>query len=956
MNKGERLHGFTVTDVRPVEEIGAVMTEMRHDRTGARLVWMNNREENKLFSVAFKTTPTDDTGVFHILEHSVLGGSKRYPVKEPFLEMLKSSMNTFLNAMTFPDKTMFPVSSRNDADFMNLTRVYLDAVFCPAIYDNPCIFEQEGWHVEWRNEADEPVYKGVVFNEMKGALSSVFTRMSDEMEKLLYPDTCYRFESGGDPAAIPDLTYERFIETHRRYYHPSNAYFYLDGPVDIDAVLGLIEDYLAGYDKRDDLPVIDYQTPIAPVECRREYEIAPEETPEGRTHLAIGKVVGDWSEREKLTALQAISEVLAGSNDAPLKRALLDTGLCRDVSLRVDDGVLQPLGVLEILNTDPENGQKLLDTVRRVVGEQVKNGLDREDLVAALNRMEFRMREGDEPKGLDRGIYMLSSWLYGGDPLLYIGCGDLFAGLRDKLESDYYEKLLAEWLLDESGRATLYMLPSHTFGERLRQAEEERLRRLRDGWSEQQAIEVRQRNRRLDDWQQAPNTPEDLATLPRLPLSQVSDQPLPLTTEVTTQNGLTVLRHPVSEKGIDALALYFSLADCTPDELFSLSVMGKLLGELPTAEKSGAVLQRHIKSLLGGLDVGVTAFAREGETATCQPMLAVSFRFLEHNADKALALVGEILTRTRFDRADLIRELLMQMDEDGKQYLIRNGHRVGMSRAQAGLSALSSVRELTDGFEGLSRLHDMAKRADEQGADWGESFRSLGERIFCRARMTVSATADTPPALGALLERLPEGTPAAAPALAWRLDAPAAQGVLIPAAISYAAAAFPIDIEHKAAWQVLASILSLEYLWNEIRVKGGAYGAGAVSRVAGEMAYYTFRDPSPEQSLQTFRRAADFVRQYAADRPDMDAFIISTIAKAEPLMPDHARGAAADAMYFSGITEQQRRENRRVMLSLKAEDLLAIVDQLENVRAKCVVGSQQALDRCESEGLTVASV
>ena len=954
MNVDDRLHGFLVTRVQPVEEIGATLIAMTHEQTGAQLIWMKNGEENKLFSITFKTTPRDSTGVFHILEHSVLGGSKKYPVKEPFLELMKSSMNTFLNAMTFPDKTMFPVSSRNDADFMNLTRVYLDAVFCPAIYDNPGIFHQEGWHVEMRKPEDTPLYKGVVFNEMKGALSSVYRRMGSEMERMLFPDNCYGFESGGDPACIPDLTYEQFLAYHREFYHPSNAWIYLDGPVDIDAVLALIDgEYLCRYTRSEEKHDIPAQAPIA-LKCETaEYEVAPEEPMENHAHIVTGKVLASWQEREKIAALNLIAEVLTGSNDAPLTRALLDTGLCRDVSMGVEDGVMQPFGMLEINNTEAEHLDRLMETVKTVASGLVEKGINRDDLTAALNRMEFKDRKGEEPKGLIRGINMLSSWLYGGDPMLYLGCDRLYAFLREKLNTRYYEDLLKEWLLDETGRATLTMLPSKDYGKRLVEAEQARLAALADSWTQADRDRIIEENRQLDEWQQSVDTPEQLATMPVLPLSEVSEKPLPLPTQVDSEAGVTLLRHPTSQKGLVSLSLYFNVADLNADQLSDLSALSTLLGNLPTQKKDGPTLQREIKALLGDISYGVTAFGKPQSPELCRPFFVVNAEMLEKNLTAGLSLIAEILTETSFDCPDVIRELVLQRDENMKQAIIGAGNRFAMRRARAALTAEAALTELTDGFEGYRRQHALASDPEGKLPGFIGRLKALPGAVFTVSRLTAGVTAQNAVSIAVLLSLLPTGDKPACEEVRFTLDVPRAQGILIPAAVSYSGYALPGLVRDRAVWNVASTILSLEYLWNEVRVKGGAYGAGAGVGALGDVSFYSYRDPSPAKTLTTDRGAGQFLRAFCAGKPSLDRYIISTIAQGEPLQSDDARGIAADGMWMRGITEEERAERRARTMRVKADDLAALCDALDERGTLCVVGAQQALDACADEHLTI---
>lgn len=939
MKANDIIHGFSVTRTAPAPDCGSELIEMQHIKTGARLVWLKNSGENKLFSVAFKTPPTDDTGIFHILEHSVLGGSEKYPVKEPFLELMKGTMNTFLNAMTYPDKTVFPVSSRNDTDFMNLTRVYLDAVFAPAIYYNPNIFYQEGWHIEMRSSSDTPVYKGVVFNEMKGAMSSVYSRMESDMMQALYPDSCYRFESGGLPESIPDLSYEQFIQGHKTYYHPSNAYIYLDGPVDIDSVLELIDgEYLCRFDKREAENDIPVQAPIAPTVKKSYYEISPDEEESNHTYYLIGKVLGSWQDREKITAASVLGEALTGSNDAPLKRALLDTGLCLDVSLEVSDGIMQPFGCIAINNTDEENCGSLKETLRSAVSELCEKGIGSELLTAAINRLEFRYRAGGEPRGLTRNINALSAWLYGGDPLLYLEMGEVFDSLRAKTESGYFEELLRQWLLEEEGTAELYLLPSRTYGDEQKADEAKRLAAIVDGLACEEKDVIVEQNRKLDEWQQSVDTAEQLATMPHLAISEVGEEPLSFDTEVTDINGITVLRHPSSDEGIAAVSLYFSLADCTEEELSAAAAMSELLGELPTADSSAAELQRRITGLLGSITYNVDVFSKQGVTDKCSPYFSVTARFLDKNTDEALALIAEIITKTSFDDKDTVKELLLQTDENYKQSIIANGHTYSMTRVRACLSAESAVTELVSGYEGYKRIHEAVKASEKLIA----AVKTLSSRIVCRARLTASVTGDITPE--ALITALPEGTAPAVKEMSFRLDLPAKQGVVIPAGVSYSAMAFPDNSADTAVRKVLFRALSLEYLWNEVRVKGGAYGTGAFMTASGEQSFFSYRDPSPAATLDICAKAADFTEQYCAGEPDITQYIISSVAKDEPLMSDGNKSRKADGLWFRGITDEERAAEKKRMLGVTAKQLREAAEKLRTTGNICVMGTESAME------------
>ena len=941
MNINDIIHGFKINRIVPAPNCASELIEMSHERTGARLVWLKNDGENKLFSVAFRTPPTDHTGIFHILEHSVLGGSKKYPVKEPFLELMKGTMNTFLNAMTYPDKTIFPVSSRNDTDFMNLTRVYLDAVFDPAIYYNPNIFYQEGWHIEMRESSDTPVYKGVVFNEMKGAMSSVYSRMESEIMNVLFPDSCYRFESGGLPEHIPDLTYEQFIAGHKKYYHPSNSYFYIDGPVDIEPVLELIDsEYLSRYEKCEVSTEIPMQKAIAPTVRKSYYEISADEDEANHTYLVLGKVLGSWKDREKITAASVLAEALTGSNDSPLKRALLDTGLCLDTALEVSDGIAQPFGCLIINNTDPENCDKLKETVSKTVSALCSKGIDSELLTAALNRLEFRYRAGGEPRGLTRNTNALNAWLYGGDPLCYLEQGDIFDTLRQKLGTGYFEDILREWLIDENGRAELWLLPSRTYGDEQKKAEAQRLAKIVDTLSCEERDVLVEQNKKLDQWQQSIDTPEQLATMPHLALSEVGEKPLSFETTETKVGNITVLRRSAADKGIATVNLYFSLADCTENELFAASAMTELYGALPTSRSSAADIQRRTTGLLGSISYNVSALSKNGCSDRCTPYFSVSARFLEKNTDEALSLIAEIITDTKFDDEKNIQELLKQTDEDFKQDIIGSGHIYSMTRVRASLSAESAVSELVSGYEGYKRLHEAVKKP----AELISCIKALSSRIVCTSRLTASVTGSDDTSLDVLLSALPEGTPSAQEDMSFTLDIPKNQGIIIPAGVSYSAMALPDNSADIAVRNVLFRALSLEYLWNEVRVKGGAYGTGATITISGEQAFFSYRDPSPAATIDIYKKAADFTNEYCNGAPDITQYIISSIAKDEPLMSDGNRSKRADGLWFRGISYDERLNIKRRMLSVTADQLLDAAQKLKEYGNICVFGSEAAME------------
>ena len=945
-------HNFTLTQVRPIPGSDAQLVQMVYDKTGTEVCWVKSVESNKLFGIAFKTIPEDSTGVFHILEHSVLCGSAKFPVKEPFVEMLKSSMNTFLNAMTFPDKTVYPISSRNDQDFLNLTEVYLDAVFAPKILENPNIYRQEGWHYELQD--DTLTYNGVVFNEMKGAMSSVDQASYRGLLKVLYPDTCYSYNSGGEPADIPNLTYQQFVDSYRKNYHPTNARVYLDGNIPIEKVLVLLDEYLSQYEMGEKQVLI----PQVPVEQEQTiyYEAVNDGTP--KAQLLFGKILGSFDDKLDTLARQVLCDVLAGSNDAPLKRAILATGLCQDVSLNVEDGMIQPFMMLRLHNIDDANAAELENAVRACAKELVEKGLEKDRLTASINRFIFNLQQMKEPQGLMRGLNCMNSWLYDGDPMQYLHFEDCFAELRAMAENGGFEALIEEMLVSTKGLCKLHVLPSETYGADLREAEVARLAREKAALSDVQLKAVAEEFAQFSQWQQTPDSPEQLATLPKLDLSEISAEPVLCETTEEVCDGVTVLRHKAASNGIVHISAYYRLTDCTLEELTKLSLLSKLLGELPTKAKDATALQNEIKTWLGELKFAVESNPKVGQKDLCTPTLAVHCSVLKENVAKAEELICEILTATDFSQADRICEIVKQQETEQQQIGMMNGHLLAFISAQAHFSANGAAQAATRGIRYIQFLHTLSKNFDAELP----GFTALMERVLtnavCKKRMVLSYTEDGHTDAASFISRFPEGT-ACAETCGYTTDLPKKLGIRIPAQVSYASLATNLDIPYEGSARLLSNVLSLAYLWNEVRVKGGAYGAGMRIGRGGGLFTYSYRDPNPANSLNVYRSMADCVRGLAAAGQDITGFIISTISETEPLVDAARMGQTADADWFFGWGREQAVAERKELLNATAADLTKWCNALEDLKEDagvCVVGYADALAGCESEGLTILDI
>ncbi len=962
MQMQEQLHGFRVTRVRDMQEFDCKLIELVHEKTGAEVCWLDRADENKTFAVAFKTLPEDSTGVFHIIEHSVLCGSDKYPVKEPFVELLKSSVQTYLNAFTYPDKTVYPVSSRNDRDFLNLIDVYLDAVLHPLIYHKPEIFRQEGWRYE--GEGDNVCYQGVVFNEMKGSFASPETVMYNELQRELFPDNCYRHVSGGDPACIPDLTYEQFIASHKKYYHPSNARICLVGSIDADAVLQKIDSFLGAYDMLEADFSIPMQKPIARVVKEVPFEIGEDESADERAIIAWATVLGRFDERERNYAGSVLADYLTGDNDAPLKRAVIDRGLAQDFSLSMEDGVQQTMFGWQAMNTDADKREALEQTVRETLERIVREGLDRQRLSACLHAFAFRMRDfesGWGPRSLTEALSMLDTWLYDGDPAEGLEVDAPLKALEKKLGTDYFERFIKDVFLDNTHTVTIVMVPSATLGAQKREAEAARVRRESERWTDADRERLSAEAEALRVFQQEPDSEEALKTIPMLKLSDLNDEPDKLIMEAGERNGVPVLNNIVSSNTA-MLRAYFAANDLKTDELPLLPVMTTLLGSLATAKHSRSELPLAIKNTIGRLDISPAVLPGDSP-ATCRLFLTASFACLKEQAVNSAALLDEILTETKWNDVALLKEILQQMAVGAKLSLPAEGHRYAMLRVAAQQTANGFVDEQIGGVSFIEWLNRMNEADEAAKKALLERMEALAKRIFTRERMTVATMeAVEDAAVDALIEGIPTGGTVPEPFAAFEPLPHGCEGVSIPAQVGFAVMGSNLYRHGKryaGSFPVLANILNYVYLWGEIRVQGGAYGCGFVARDHGDLMFYTYRDPQPARSIGVMKRTADFIRAFCSEQPDLTGYILSAVSAIDPLRNASAKMAAATVFHFRGITRQMIVDRYRQLIGTTREDLLKLCDAVEDVAADetvCVIAGKDQLDACADTIQTIINV
>ncbi len=947
LSKNQTIHGFEVKRIRVSEELKGTLYELEHIKTGAQLAWLDNKERNKLFCILFKTTPEDSTGVFHIIEHTVLCGSDRYPVKEPFLELMKSSLNTFLNAMTFDDKTMYPISSRNEQDFLNLTAVYLDAVFAPSLLNNPSIFHQEGWHME--KDENGLSYKGVVLNEMKGAMSGVDRVAMQGIQELTFPDSCYGLNSGGEPGKIQDLTYEKYVETYRKYYHPSNSKLFLDGDVPLDRTLSLIDSYLSRFDRQEMVFDIPYQEPKARKQTLT-YEIGKDDEEKGKAQYVMGALGCTWKDKEKIMVLGALADYLADSNESPLKKAVLESGLAQDLNLIAYDNIAQPWVIVQAKGTDADKVPALREVIRDTIRKEVENGIDKAQMKAVLSHRAYNMKELREPQGLERAINATSSWLYGGDPMQYLENDKDIEKVDQMLDDGEFEKILKDVLLQDN-ICELTLVPSKTCGDETRAKEAERLQREWNLAGEEGQRLILQKQDTLFAWQKTEDTKEQLATIPLLSISDIDPKPMTYPTTERMTDGVTVLEHPVATHGIIHSALYFDLADYSLEDLTRLSAVKDLFTQLPTSRLSVQDIQRELNTHVGTYRITIDPCAKLEETETCRPLLSVRFSALKEHQRQAQELFIHILTDTQFDNDTLMKQIADQNADNSKNSLVSRGHMIARYCTLAHYSAQGAAVEATSGKTMIDFLQSWSKDFENQN----RAVRALGERLeretITKAGLCFSITADQDILddfdYKGIVDAFPAGKQVRTSA-SYRTGLPKKMGITIPAQISYAVKGTKLD-GYDGSLRVAMTILSLEYLWNVVRVQGGAYGAGIFTGMSGNSFCYSYRDPSPAKSLEVYSKAGSFLADFCKGIDNCDKYIISTIAETEPLQSPAEDGRKADRDYFCQIPDSAYQTERKEILGADVKTVSAWADRIAKAYEQaciCVTGHTDALAKC----------
>ena len=954
--------GFILDASEQLPEIDGIAHIMHHEKTGARLLFLENEDDNKSFAISFKTPPENSTGVFHILEHSVLCGSDKFPVKEPFVNLLKTSMQTFLNAMTFPDKTMYPVASTSEQDLLNLMDVYVDAVFHPAIYTKSDIFKQEGWHYELEGKHAPLTYNGVVFNEMKGALSDPESVLYHELNKALFPDTCYAVESGGDPRIIPHLTYEKFLETHTRHYRVDNSYTILYGNMDIERVLGFLderyEEAAQSTSARGEVaPVAELvmQEPLVSEHTRVPMVTAPE-----NACVGLGYVAGTSHEFRRLLGVEVLLDALMGCNESPIKRALLDANLAGDITAFMVDSQLQPVAVIELQNAFEDVAEKAQDIVRETAEKLVRDGIPRDVLESSLAQLTFATRERDRgmADGVALSMSVMSGWLYSDeDATSYIRYEEDIAALREGLDNGFFETLLNEVFVNNNHRACVEIVPTEVEGttEEVQELAAHK-KQMTDADMEQVMADVEA----LRVMQETPDTAEGLATLPRLHLADVGDAQVDPQPEVLTDTALPCRFYDMNTRRINYVYHYFGLDHIAWEDIPYVSLLTVLLGRLDTEYHTASELDSFVRTHLGNLTFAAESYTNADDVTKLTMNMVVGVSALSEETASLCTIPQEVWGHTLFADKGKIKDILVQRRVKMEQMFMNEGHACAMSRVTSYYIKAGLLREYSAGVDFYRFLVDLIDNFEDRADALCARLDALCKSIFvandalvtfvgspddCQefwndAQMFGLATA--PEADRAQHILIPEPTPKN-------------EAFIIPSDVSFAAmgsAGTGFDIEYSGLWPVAGKVLTYDYLWNEVRVKGGAYGTGFRVTAQNTPQFYSYRDPRIDETFDRFKAAGEWLANAEISPEDMEGYIISTVASHDAPVKPRRIARRQDMLFFRGCELGLRERFREEELATTVETLRAQGEKLTRAAEKgqyCVFGNGNTIHSAKSE-------
>ncbi len=956
---------YEILDEHRVEDVQSDGFILRHKKSGARIAILSNNDDNKVFYIGFRTPPEDETGVPHIIEHTTLCGSKKFPVKDPFIELAKGSLNTFLNAMTYPDKTVYPVASCNDQDFKNLMDVYLDAVFNPNITKYEEIFKQEGWHYELTGRDDELKINGVVYNEMKGAYSSPDEVLSSQIYRSLFPDNTYSKDSGGNPEYIPKLTYEAYLDFYHKYYHPSNSYIYLYGDMDVvERLEWLDKEYLSLYDYKKVNSEINKQPAFDEIKnVEAQYSITMDDSQENKTYLSYNRVVGDTLDEMLYQAFDVLDYALVSSPGAPVKQALIDAGIGDDVYGSYDAGILQPVFSFVAKNANASQADEFENIIENTLKEVVKTGINKEALLAGINSSEFKFREADFgqfPKGLLFGLNCLDSWLFDDmKPFIHLECLGTFAKLRKAVDTDYFEKLIQEYLLDNTHGSSVTVKPKRGLGNEREEALAKELSDYKASLSDEEIKKLIEDTEHLKKYQEEPSSDEDLRKLPMLTRADMKKNAMPFSNIEDELLDVKVVRHDIESNGIDYISFLFDAGDFAQSELGYLGFFTNALGLVNTEKYSYTDLANATNIYTGGISTGTASHPDIKDRNNFVFKFEVKLKVLEKNLDKALELMQQMLLASDFSDTKRLGEIVAQIKARLQANLSSSGHLVAAMRSMSSFSRYALYQDELKGVAFYRSICRIEKELSESPKSVSDKLAAIAKKLFARNRMLISFTGNN--------EAYGNAKPSLEKVIAG-FDKMSAVGNQAEVHFNTAKEAF-IDAsqiqyvaktgdficegyEYTGALRLLRIILSYDYLWINVRVKGGAYGCMNTFLRSGESYFVSYRDPNLSDTLDVYDRIPEYIKSFSPDERDMTKYIIGTFSALDTPMNPEAKGSRSLSAYLEGITYEQIQKERNEILNAQPEDIRRLADLVEAVLKKdsiCVIGNENMIK--ESAGL-----
>lgn len=948
-----------------LEDLNGWGTYLEHVKTGAKIVLISNEDTNKVFYIGFRTPPKNSTGVAHIIEHSVLCGSKNFPAKEPFIELAKGSLNTFLNAMTYSDRTVYPVASQNEQDFKNLMHVYMDAVLYPNIYRKKEIFKQEGWHYSLEDEGDELKINGVVYNEMKGAFSSPEQQLFRLNLNSLFPDTPYGVESGGDPEFIPELTYEEFLEFHRTYYHPSNSYIFLYGDMDFaERLTWLDKEYLSHFDYLK----VDSEIPLQKGfdtlnEVEAFYSLGEGEDPKENTYLSLNIAIGDAREKELSLAFQILNYVLFGAPGAPVKQALIDNGIGKDILSQFNSEYLQPVLSIVAKNSEVEKKDEFMSVIRSTLSKLASEGLNEKSLRAALNFFEFQYREADYghfPKGLIYGLRVLSSWLYEDNkPFQNLKDSVHYNTLKNQIQSGYFEKLIKDYMLDNN-HASLVILKPKTGLNKIREDEmRQQLAAYKESLSKEEIQNIIQETKILRKFQETPSTKEELEAIPLLTREDIEPDPQPIYNEEKDIEGIRVIHHEVFTNEIAYIRLLFDVKDIPTELLPYLSLLSFVLGYVDTDNYSYLEYSNEVNLHTGGIDTNVLSFSVKGSTKEYLPMFEIGTKVMYDKISEAFRLIEEMIYRTQLKDYKRLKEIIDEIRSRMQMRFQSSGHSVAVNRAMSYYSEHGVFKEVIQGITFYEFVENITANYGQMKDAIIGKLKELIEMVFVKNKLLVSITADNEgynlfsqrfsSFAGGLKEK-------ASRRLIESYDNPPLtpkclnEGFKAAMQVQYVARAgnfFKAGYKYTGALKVLRMILSYDYLWNNIRVKGGAYGSMCgFSGVDGDVYFTSYRDPNLKETNMVYENIPEFVKNFTANERDITKNIIGTISTLDIPLTPQAKGSRSLSILLSGLTYEDLKREREEIINITQEDIRSLSGLIRAVLDEgniCVIGNESKI-------------